>query len=70
MLKIVLQKHELNDENCVFYLNESKILPISLMLSKNELISLNNILNNELPINFLDFWTIDKVEIERDTRRF
>ena len=49
MHKKVLTKHELN---------ESKLLPISLTLFKNDIILLNNILNNELPINFLNFWKI------------
>ena len=41
-----------------FYLNKSKLLPVSLTLFKNDLILLNNILNNKLPINFFNFWTI------------
>ena len=59
-LKWCYKKHELNDEDYVFYLNKSKLLPISLTLFKNDLFLLNNILNNELPINFLDFLTIGK----------
>ena len=56
MLKLVLQKHELVDSDYVFYLNKSILLPFSLTLFKNDLI----LLNNELAINFLDLWTIDK----------
>ena len=56
---IVLQKSELNDEDFVFYLNKSKRLPISLTLIKNDFSLLNNILNNELPINVFDIWTND-----------
>ena len=50
----------MNDEDYVLYFNKSKLLPISLTLIKNDLFLLNKILNNELPINVLDFWTIDK----------
>ena len=50
----------MNDEDYVLYLNKNKLLPISLTLFKNDLILLNKILNNGLPVNFLDFWTIDK----------
>ena len=62
----------MNDKDYVLYLNKNKLLPISLTLFKNDLILLNRILNNGLPINFLDFWTIDKglSQIERETRRF
>ena len=59
-LKWCYKKHEINDEDYVLYLKKSKLLPISLTVFKNELILLNKILNNELPINVLDFWTVDK----------
>ena len=36
------------------------------MLFKNDLILLNNILNNKLPMNFSVFWTIDR---SSDTNR-
>ena len=45
----------MNDEDYVLYLNKSKLLPISLTVFKNDLLLLNKILNNELPINFLIF---------------
>ena len=59
MKKWCYQKHELNDEDYAFFLNKSKLLQLSLTLFKNDLVLLNNILKNELSINFFDFWTID-----------
>ena len=38
---------------------KSKLLQISLTLFTKDLILPNNIPNNEVPINFLNFWTID-----------
>ena len=56
----MLQKTRIDDQDYVFYLNKSKLLPISLALFENDLVLLNNILDNEWRINFLEFWTIDK----------
>ena len=43
-----------------FNLNKTKLLPISLIIFKNDLTLLNNILNNKLPMNFFVFRTIDR----------
>ena len=44
------------------------MLPISLTLFKNDLILLNNILKNELPIIFFCFWTFDMGPESKRTR--
>ena len=41
------------------FFGKIKLVPISLKLFKNDFILLNNILNNDVPINFLNVRTID-----------